>query len=376
MKLLVAKETLAGENRVAIIPDSVKKLIGLGFEVHVEKGAGERAHFSDTEYEKVGGKIVDASQLANIDIVCRVRAPQIGNETQNIKEGAHLFAILDPIKNISILDELGKKKVHAYAMEFIPRTTLAQSMDVLSSMATIAGYKAVLLAAHEFAKFFPMFMTAAGTIQPARALILGAGVAGLQAIATARRLGAIVEVFDVRPAVKEQVESLGGKFVEMELDESMQDEQGYAKEATPEFLAKQKELIKKHLAKSDICITTAQVFGKKAPVLITKDMVAAMKSGSIIVDLAVETGGNCELSRLGENVVENGVTIMGPENLTSRMANSASRMYSKNLENLLSYLKKEDGLNLDGNDEIVTRTRVLKDGVLVSQIVKTNVGRN
>ncbi|MCB1145375.1 MAG: Re/Si-specific NAD(P)(+) transhydrogenase subunit alpha [Leptospiraceae bacterium] len=375
MKIGVSKEILEGERRVGLIPESVKKLISKGFTIAVEKGAGESAHFTDDEYIEAGATLVDSAALAGCDIICRVRHPSTDSEIQNLKDGALLFAILDPIQNISSLDKLGAKKISAFAMEFIPRTTLAQSMDVLSSMATIAGYKAVLLAAYEFGKFFPMLMTAAGTIQPARVLILGAGVAGLQAIASARRLGAIVEVFDVRPAVKEQVESLGGKFVEMEIDASMQDEQGYAKEATPEFLAKQKELVRKHLAKSDICITTAQVFGKKAPVLVTEDMVKGMKGGSVIVDLAVETGGNVELSKPGETVRVNDVKIIGPVNLTSSMANSASRMYSKNLENLITYLWKDNQLNLKDDDEIVNRTRVLKDGELVSQIVKTSVGR-
>ncbi len=375
MKIGVAKESLPGERRVALVPESVKKLKDKGFSIIVQKGAGEACYISDNEYVEMGAELAENfSQLASqVDILVKVRYPT-ADEKSSLKTGSMLFAVLDPINQKELLTTYKEKQITAWAMEFIPRITLAQSMDVLSSMASIAGYRAVLLAAHEFGKFFPMLMTAAGTIPPARCLVLGAGVAGLQAIATAKRLGAVVEAFDVRPVVKEQVESLGAKFVEMEITEDMQDEQGYAREASPEFIKKQMELIDKHLAKSDICITTAQVFGKKSPILIKEYMVKNMKPGSVIIDLAAETGGNCELTKLGETVEVNGVKIIGPANLTSTMAPHASKMYSKNVENLLVYLYRNGEILSDEKDEIVARTKITRSGELVSPIIKSALG--
>ncbi|MBV6492673.1 MAG: NAD(P) transhydrogenase subunit alpha part 1 [Turneriella sp.] len=375
MKLLVAKETSQGEKRVALIPESVKKLKSKGFTIVVEKGAGEASFISDKEYEEAGATLALAQDLKDADAILKVRPPEI-KEIDGYKDGAWLFATLDPLHRTDALNAYEKKKLTTFAMEFIPRITLAQSMDVLSSMASIAGYRAVLLASQEFGRFFPMLMTAAGTIPPAKAFVLGAGVAGLQAIATAKRLGAVVEAFDVRAAAAEQVESLGAKFVKMEITENLQDDQGYAKEASPEFIAKQKELLHKHIAKSDIVITTAQIFGKKAPILIEDYMVKSMKPGSVIVDLASETGGNCTLTKHGETVEVNGVKILAPANITSTMASAASRMLSKNMENLLTYLFENGSLVHDfATDEILKRSIVTRDGTTVSEIVKKATGR-
>lgn len=375
MKLAVAKETATGEKRVALIPESIKKLATKGFTIVVERGAGEASLISDKEFEEAGAQIVGTGELKSADAVLRVRPPST-QEIESYKDAGWIFATLDPINRAENLAAYEKKKTTAFAMEFIPRITLAQSMDVLSSMATIAGYRGVLMAAQEFGKFFPMFMTAAGTISPAKVFVLGVGVAGLQAIAMAKRLGAVVEAFDVRAAAAEQVESLGAKFVKMEITENLQDEQGYAKEASPEFIARQKELLHKHIGKSDIVITTAQIFGKKAPILIEDYMVKSMKPGSVIVDLASETGGNCTLTKHGETVDVNGVKILAPANITSTMASAASRMLSKNMENLLVYLFENGKLARDfATDEILKRSLITRDGALVSEIVKKATGK-
>lgn len=371
MVLALAKEIQQDEQRVGLTPDSVKKLTSAGYTVNVESGAGIQSDFTDADYESNGAKICGTFEEAvkDADIIVTIR-PMESNQFTSLKEGASLLGMLDPINQKDLLSEYASRKLNSYAMEFIPRSTLAQSMDVLSSLATVAGYKAVLLAADECSRFFPMFMTAAGTIPPAKVLILGAGVAGLQAIATARRLGAVVEAFDLRPEVKEQVESLGGKFVEMEITDDMKDEQGYAKMASPEFIAKEMELIEKHLSKSDVCIATAQVFGRKAPTLIQEKMVSAMKPGSVIVDLAVEQGGNCESSEAGKTIVQDGVKVIGPVNITSGLPNHSSKMYSKNIENFLLHFTKEGVLEFPDDDEIVERTRLTKDGELVNELVK------
>jgi len=373
MKIAVAKETTAGEKRVALIPESVKKLKAKGFTILVEKGAGDGSFIADAQYTEAGADLCSAAELATADAVLRVRPPTT-NEIESYKTGSWVFATLDPINRKENLAAYAKMKTTAFAMEFIPRITIAQSMDVLSSMASITGYRAVLLASQEFNGFFPMLMTAAGTIPPAKAFVLGAGVAGLQAIATAKRLGAVVEAFDVRAAAAEQVESLGAKFVKMEITENLQDDQGYAKEASPEFIARQKELLHKHIAKSDIVITTAQIFGKKAPILIEDYMVKSMKPGSVIVDLASETGGNCTLTKHGETVEVGGVKILAPANMTSSMSSAASRMLSKNMENLLTYLFENGALARDfATDEILKRSLITREGELVSEIVKKAV---
>lgn len=373
MKLAVAKETSTGEKRVALIPESVKKLKAKGFTILVEKGAGDGSFITDAQFAEAGAELCNAADLASADAVLKVRPPST-QEVESYKSGGWIFATLDPINRKENLPAYAKMKTTAFAMEFIPRITIAQSMDVLSSMASIAGYRAVLMASQEFNGFFPMLMTAAGTISPAKAFVLGAGVAGLQAIATAKRLGAVVEAFDVRAAAAEQVESLGAKFVKMEITENLQDDQGYAKEASPEFIARQKELLHKHIAKSDVVITTAQIFGKKAPILIEDYMVKSMKPGSIIVDLASETGGNCTLTKHGETVEVGGVKILAPANITSSMSSAASRMLSKNMENLLTYLFENGALARDAQtDEILKRSLITREGELVSEIVKKAV---
>lgn len=370
----VAKERIDGEKRVALIPESVKKLKSKGFSVLVEKNAGLASSFTDDEYKTAGAEIADDfAQLAQkSEIVLKVRHPVAyngKNEAEYLKEKSVLICMQDPINQKDNLKIFQEKKLISLSLEFIPRSTLAQSMDVLSSMGTIAGYKAVLIAASEFGKIFPMLMTAAGTLTPAKVLIIGAGVAGLQAIATARRLGAVVEAFDVRAAAKEQVESLGGKFIEMEITENLQDAQGYAKEASAETLKKQMELLAKHLRKNDICITTAQIFGKKAPVLIKADMLEGMRPGSVIVDIAVEQGGNCELSQPGKTIEHNGVKIIGPLNLPSQVPAHASQMFSRNAESYISYVFKNKNTELNRTDEIVKRTLLTIDGSMVSELL-------
>ncbi len=371
MKLAVPKESRENEQRVALVPDSVKKLKAKGIDVIIEADAGRAAGFLDADYEKAGATIKSSYSevIADAEVVVKVRAftPE---EAKGLKNETAAFAIHDALQETATIDVFKEKQIIAFAMEFIPRITLAQSMDVLSSMATIAGYRAVLIASSHFGQLFPMLMTAAGTIPPARVLILGAGVAGLQAIATAKRLGAVVEAFDLRPEVKEQVMSLGAKFVEMPEIEDASDDQGYAKEVSEEFIKKEMELIDKHLSKSDICITTAQVFGRKAPTLIKDYMVENMKPGSVIVDLASEQGGNCTLSKPGEVVTHSDVKIVGPLNIASDMATDASKMYSKNIENLLLHLLKEDKLDFNPEDEIVSRSLVTRSGEMVSEIVK------
>ncbi|MFQ5780509.1 MAG: Re/Si-specific NAD(P)(+) transhydrogenase subunit alpha, partial [Nitrospiria bacterium] len=323
MKGVIPKEIALGERRVAATPETVNKMIKGGLDVLVEAGAGEGALIPDSDYEKVGAKIVTdvASLLADGDIIFKIQRPLFNkkiekDEVDLMKEGAILICLLQPMSYPDVVPKLVERKISAFSMDLIPRITRAQRMDVLSSMSSIAGYKAVLLAATAFGKMIPMMTTAAGTLPPAKALVLGAGVAGLQAIATAKRLGAMVEAFDTRPVVKEQVESLGAKFVELDLgQEQAEDAGGYAKELSPEFHKKETELIHQHVKGADIVITTALIPGKKAPVLITSEMVKDMKSGSVIVDMAVEQGGNCELSKVGEDVVAYGVTIIGAPNL-------------------------------------------------------------
>ncbi|MDH5720211.1 MAG: Re/Si-specific NAD(P)(+) transhydrogenase subunit alpha [Spirochaetia bacterium] len=371
MKIGVVKESIANEKRVAIVPESVKRLIAKGFEVIVEKDAGKAANYLDKEYQDMGASIANSfsDTASKSDILLKVRHVN-SQEADQLKDGSYLISFQDPVNQKDNVSKFEKKKINSFALEFIPRSSLAQSMDVLSSTGTIAGYKAVMIAANAQQKLFPMMMTAAGTIPPAKVLILGAGVAGLQAIATARKLGAVVEAFDTRPAVKEEVESLGGKFLEMPLEEDAQDDQGYAKEMSAEFIKKEMELIEKHIAKSDICISTAQVFGKKAPVLVKEYMVQKMRPGSVIVDLAAEQGGNCELSKPGETVDYNGVLIIGPQNIPSMMAEHASKMFSKNLENLLFHIVKDNQIDLNSEDEIIQRPLITKNGETVSQLLK------
>ncbi|HEY9865083.1 MAG TPA: Re/Si-specific NAD(P)(+) transhydrogenase subunit alpha, partial [Candidatus Obscuribacterales bacterium] len=319
MKIGIAKESQVDERRVALIPDVVARLVKQGVEVWVEAGAGERACFSDGTYEQAGAKIVDQGTLwSEVDVLLKVGVLE-DSEVSQLKSGGVLITFLNPLGNPELIQKLAAQNVTAFSMELIPRTSRAQSMDALSSQANLAGYKAVLIAAAALPKYFPMLTTAAGTIRPAKVLILGAGVAGLQAIATARRLGAIVEGFDIRPEVKEQVQSLGAKFVDVSLEEDTVAEGGYAKEISEKAKERTREVLSQHVAASDVVVTTAQVPGRKAPVLVTEDMVAQMKPGSVIVDLAAEQGGNCECSEAGKDVVKHGVTIIGPINLPASM---------------------------------------------------------
>jgi len=349
MKVGVPKETAPGERRVALVPEVVSRLASAGFEIVVERGAGEEAAFSDEEYEQAGATLVDGV-FADAPAVVKVQKPS-PEEAARMREGDLLIAFLQPLTDAEGIERLARRGVVAFAMESIPRITRAQPMDALSSQATVAGYKAVLLAAERLPKFFPMLTTAAGTVPPAKVLVLGAGVAGLQAIATARRLGAVVSGFDVRPVVKEQVESLGATFLDLGI-RGEETAGGYAAELTPEQQAEQQAELEKRLPGFDVVITTAAVPGRPAPKLIPASAVEAMRPGSVVVDVAAETGGNCELTRPGEVVVEHGVTIVGLVNLPSTMPTHASQLYARNVSALLQHLAPGGELALDFEDEI------------------------
>jgi H+-translocating NAD(P) transhydrogenase subunit alpha len=369
MRIAVRKEG-AGERRVAIVPDSVKRLLAKKIDVSVEAGAGAGAFAADDEY-RTGGARVDASVealLADADAVVQIRPPSI-DDVKKLKEGCALVSLLYPLADHALVRALAARNVTAIAVDMIPRTTLAQMMDVLSSQATAAGYEAVLMAAATLPRFFPMLMTAAGTIAPAKVLVLGAGVAGLTAIGTARRLGAVVEAFDVRKVVKEQVESLGAKFVEVETEDA-QTEGGYAKELGEESKRKQAEALARHVAKADVVICTALIPGRRAPVLVTADMVKSMRAGSVVVDLAAEQQGNCELTKPGQTVVEHGVTLIGQTDVLSRLSAHASQMYSRNMEKLLFYVSKDGAWKLDFNDEIARGCVITHGGSVVHPKVK------
>ncbi len=354
VKVFVPKESRAGETRVAATPESVKKMVGAGLEVSVQAGAGAGAHIADELYEKAGAKLASdrAASLAAADLVLTVVAPEADDIAQ-LKAGTVLVGLLAPLQNLEVVRQLASAKIDSLAMELVPRISRAQSMDALSSQASIAGYKAVLLAATRLGKYFPLLMTAAGTITPARVVVMGAGVAGLQAVATAKRLGAIVEVSDIRDVVKEQVESLGGKFIPLPNLGGGEGEGGYAREMTPEFLAEQRKIVTRHIQAADVVICTALVPGKKAPTLVTTEMVEGMKSGSVIVDLAVGQGGNCELSASGEEVNHGGVMILGPANLPAETPIDASQLYARNVWALLEPMLKEGALSVDTEDEVV-----------------------
>lgn len=374
MKVGVLRETYPGERRVALIPDIIPMLLKKGIkEILIQSGAGTEAGYQDNQYVDKGAKILSERKevISAAEIILQVRSlganPEQGKEDLPLmKKGQIVIGMSEPLSEFDSVKKLADAGVTSFSLELVPRITRAQSMDVLSSMATVAGYKAVLWAAESLPKFFPMFMTAAGTISPAKVFVIGAGVAGLQAIASAKRLGAVVHAYDVRPVVKEQVESLGAKFVEMELETGeTQDSGGYAKALGDDFYRKQRELMTRVVAENDVVITTAAIPGKKAPILITEEMVKGMMPGSIIVDLAAEHGGNCELSVSGQTVERHGVQIMGPENVPSTVPYHASQMFSRNITTFLLNMVKEGELNLDMDDEIIHDTLVTRDGSIV-----------
>lgn len=378
----VPQETFPEERRVALIPANIPALVKTGLEIHIETGAGEQAGFADSDYEAKGAKVVASRDdlFKTADVVLQVRSlganPAAGKaDLARLRKGQVLIGFSEPLSSPDLATSLAEREVTSLSMELIPRITRAQSMDALSSMATVAGYQAVLMAAERLPRMFPMFMTAAGTIAPARIFVIGAGVAGLQAIATAKRLGGVVHSYDIRPAVKEQVMSLGAKFVELELDAGdSEDAGGYAKAMGEDFLQRQRELMAKVVAQSDVVITTAAIPGRKSPVLITEDAVKGMPLGSIIIDLAAAGGGNCELTKADEVVVKHGVTILGPTNLPSTTPYHASQMYSKNISTLLLNIVKDGALNLDLSDEINAGTLVTHKGQVVNQRIREILG--
>lgn len=372
MIVAIPKESAELEKRVSITPEIAGKLIQKGLELRVESDAGLASNFLDAQYSEAGATIEkDRKKLfSEADLVLAVQTPD-ENDLANMKQNSILVCFIWALQNADLVESLKTKGITALGMDAVPRISRAQNMDALSSMSSIAGYKASLLAANHLDKYFPMMMTAAGTIPPSKALILGAGVAGLQAIATCRKLGAVVEAYDVRPVVKEQVESLGAKFVEVPIEEeNTETKGGYAKELSKDSQERQKQVIHEHVKKSDIVITTALIPGRPAPLLITKEMVADMKPGSVIVDLAAENGGNCELTVAGEVTIAHEVKIVGPLNLPSQLANHASMLYAKNMFALLNLLIKETEANFDFEDEILLNTTITHQGEIISPLLK------
>jgi len=373
MQIAVPTEQWPNERRVALIPDSIKKLARAGFSIHVQDGCGNESGYSNEDYTAAGATVSSdrEAMLKSSDIILRVRKPD-ASEVNLLKSGAVHISYLDPYNEPELVDSMAQQGVSAISMEMIPRTTRAQKMDALSSQANLAGYVMVMLAAQKIDRIVPMMMTPAGTLSPAKVFVIGAGVAGLQAIATAKRLGGRVEAFDTRPVVAEQVQSLGAKFVEIDLGETGQTEDGYAKELTSEQLALQKEGMKKIISGADIVITTAQVFGRPAPRIVTADMVKAMKPGGVIVDMAVESGGNVEGSKADETVIEEGVSIVGVSNLPSNVSKDASQMYSSNLFNLLTeyWNEEEKKLELDLEDDILKGCVLSHGGSIVNETIK------
>jgi NAD(P) transhydrogenase subunit alpha len=371
MRIGAPRETADGELRVALVPEVVQRLTrdpgeggGERTEVLVERGAGAGALIPDQQFEEAGAKLVDSAAVYDADIVLKVAAPN-AEETGRLRSGGVLIGFLAPLTNGDGIRAIAQAGVTSFAVESIPRISRAQSMDALSSQANIAGYRAALIGAQELGRYYPMLMTAAGTIRPATVLVLGAGVAGLQAIATARRLGAVVQGFDVRAAVKEQVESLGAKFLEFDLGGDLEGEGGYAKELTPEQQQRQQELMAEAIGKVDVVITTALVPGRRAPILVTEKAVELMKPGSVVVDLAGEQGGNCELSEPGKSVIRHDVKILAPLNVPSTMAEHASQLYARNLSSLLDLMIKEGKLELDFEDEVIAGACITRDGEIV-----------
>jgi NAD(P) transhydrogenase subunit alpha len=369
----VPKESAAGERRVALVPEAVRAIRELGLEVAVEAGAGLEAGFDDAEYEAAGARLVEGEAALGADVVVKVQPPN-GHELGSLRKGALLIGFLRPLDVPKLAERLAAQGTTAFSMELMPRITRAQSMDALSSMSTISGYRAVILAASALHKIFPMLVTAAGTLQPARAFVIGAGVAGLQAIATARRLGALVEAYDTRPAVAEQVESLGGRFVELDLDtHDAEDAGGYAKAQDEAFYRKQREELGKVLARSDVVVTTALVPGQRAPLLIDEAAVKGMRRGSVIVDLAAENGGNCECTDPERTVAVHGVTIIPGVNLPSDIPANSSQLYARNLTTFIKHLAPEGELVLDLGDEITSGAMLSHEGAIVNERVKSLV---
>ena len=372
MYLAIPKENINGETRVAATPGTVKDLIKSGMEVYVESKAGQNSYFSDQEYKDAGANIVDSDDevLSQADVIIKVLAPS-NEQVLKIKPNAAIISFCQTTRELDAVKAMRDRSLTGFSMHLVPRTTLAQKMDALSSQANIAGYKSVLMAASRLSVYMPLLMTAAGTIRPAKVLVLGAGVAGLQAIATAKRLGAQVEAFDVRPVVKEQVESLGAKFIQVEAgeDEGV-GEGGYAKETSDEYKRLQQQLIHDHISKADVVITTALIPGRPAPLLIPTSMVDAMKSGSIIMDLASENGGNCELTKKDETITHNGVIIDGTSNIPGTMPVHASELYAKNVAALLTYMVKDGELNLDLEDEIISGSMYTHNGEITQKPTK------
>ena len=379
MRIFVPKETHDHEQRVPLVPSDAEKLVKKGAEIEIEAGMGASCHYGDEQYEKAGAKVTGdvRAAFASADMVLRLRKPR-AEEVRTLKNGAIHVSYLDPFNDRLLVEAFARQGVSAICMEMIPRSTIAQKMDALSSQASLGGYVAVILAAERLNRIFPMMMTPAGTIQPARVFIIGAGVAGLQAIATAKRLGARVDAFDTRPAVAEQVKSLGARFVEVDLGETGQTKEGYARALTEEQLQMQRDAMAKICAQSDVIITTAQVFGRKAPVIVTRGMIAGMKPGSLIVDMAVEGGGNVEGSLCGEEVIINGVRVIGLDNLPGHVAVHASQMYSANITSLVSHFW-DDGakrFNLNLEDEIIKAALVAHGGEIRSEILKKHYSEN
>jgi NAD(P) transhydrogenase subunit alpha len=378
----VPKEVFPGESRAALIPGDIPPLLKAGLKVVIETGLGEAAGYPDAAYKEKGATIAGSRQevFEQADIILQVRgggANKAGfsDDLKLLRSGQHLISFLEPLVEPDLMTELAGHGVTAFSMELMPRISRAQSMDALSAMANIAGYKAVLLAASTMPRMFPMLMTAAGTITPARVFVIGAGVAGLQAIATAKRLGAKVEAYDVRPVVKDQVQSVGASFVELELDTDESEEKGgYARAMGEEFYRRQREEMAKVAARNDVVIATAAIPGKKSPLLVTRQAVESMQPGSVIVDLAAERGGNCELTQADQTVVENGVTILGPTNLAATVPYHASQMYSRNVTSFLRHMVKDGTLQLDTEDEIVLETMVTRNGEVVHSRIRDLLG--
>lgn len=370
MKIGVLKETKPLETRVALTPDIVKQLIKKGFEVAVESSAGHLSSFSDEEYTSAGATIGTNGDISACDVVLKVNA-FTEEEVNLLKEGSVTISFMYAYTIPKVLEALNKKKISAFSMDAVPRISRAQKMDALSSQANLAGYKTVILGANELGKIFPLMMTAAGTITPTKVLIFGAGVAGLQAIATAKRLGAVVEVTDVRPETKEQVESLGGRFLTVEGVEGVKVEGGYAKEVSAEFLQKQKELVEAKIKEADLVITTALVIGKKAPVLVSEEMVKSMKPGSVIVDMAVESGGNCAISEINKTVVKYNVSIIGESNLPALLPINASQLYAVNISTLLMHLADKENFKWEMDEDITKGSLITHKGELVHEFTKS-----